>query len=700
MRFAIALLVVICIASVVGTLVQQGQPAQVYVDQFGPFWSRVFGGLGFYSVYSAWWFLLILAILVVSTSLCVARHLPQVLVALRALKEQVREQSLAAHHHKADALLGEDARKALERVVRVLRSAGWQFKLDVRGHGAMLGAKKGSTRKIGYLLTHSAIVMVCLGGLVDSDLVVRLQMWARGLVLTQGGPGALAPAHRMSIGNPAFRAQLRVTEGGRSNLAVIRLQQGMLIQPLPFDVALKKFKVEYYSTGMPKLFASDIVIHDPETGAEVPARVEVNHPFVYRGVAIYQSSFADGGSRLKLRAWPLDAAMGLPADGKGWELRGTVDSALNLPAAFAHDGLPVKLELTELRVINVRNLGGAGPQTGSDMEAEGGWLSTGGLIERHLGAGHKGHSDRRWRNVGPSVTYRLRDAAGQAREFENYMLPVETDGQRLFVFGQRSHPGEPFRYLRIPADEQGSVEGWMRLRWALSDGDLRAEAARRYVAASGASTVPASAPQVTGALALFAGAAATGGFQALSEFLEAQVPPAERAQAAETLLRLVDGALFELNKLARERAGLPPLGQDRAARDFMTQATLALSDASAYGAPAIFTLDEFEHLQASVFQVTRAPGTRAVYVGCAFLVLGVFAMLYIRERRLWVWLQPVQGSDDGSVTYVCCALSAPRRTLDLDREFDELATAILAAPPSFTGLSLPRPGFATQRSAQ
>jgi cytochrome c biogenesis protein ResB len=33
---------------------------------------------------------------------------------------------------------------------------------------------------------------------------------------------------------------------------------------------------------MPKLFASDIVIHDKETGEKIPARVEVNHPARHR----------------------------------------------------------------------------------------------------------------------------------------------------------------------------------------------------------------------------------------------------------------------------------------------------------------------------------------------------------------------------------------------------------------------------------
>ena len=40
MRFAIALLTVICIASVIGTVLQQQQPMTNYVNQFGPFFFK------------------------------------------------------------------------------------------------------------------------------------------------------------------------------------------------------------------------------------------------------------------------------------------------------------------------------------------------------------------------------------------------------------------------------------------------------------------------------------------------------------------------------------------------------------------------------------------------------------------------------------------------------------------------------------
>ena len=71
MRFSISLLTVICIASMIGTVVRQHEPLPNYVNQFGPFWADVFGRAGLYEVYSAPWFLLILTFLVVSTSLCI-----------------------------------------------------------------------------------------------------------------------------------------------------------------------------------------------------------------------------------------------------------------------------------------------------------------------------------------------------------------------------------------------------------------------------------------------------------------------------------------------------------------------------------------------------------------------------------------------------------------------------------------------------
>ena len=76
MRFAISLLTIISIASVIGTVLKQNEPMPNYVNQFGPFWFGIFDRLGLYNVYSSWWFLVILVVLIVSTALCVVRNTP------------------------------------------------------------------------------------------------------------------------------------------------------------------------------------------------------------------------------------------------------------------------------------------------------------------------------------------------------------------------------------------------------------------------------------------------------------------------------------------------------------------------------------------------------------------------------------------------------------------------------------------------
>jgi cytochrome c biogenesis protein len=92
----------------------------------------------------------------------------------------------------------------------------------------------------------------------------------------------------------------------------------------------------------------------------------------------------------------------------------------------------------------------------------------------------------------------------------------------------------------------------------------------------------------------------------------------------------------------------------------------------------IFQLTDFKQVQASVFQVARAPGKNLVYLGCALLIVGVFVMLYVRDRRLWVWLQPDPAAPgDTTRTRITTALSSTRRTLDGDHEFERLNKALL-----------------------
>ena len=517
-------------------------------------------------------------------------------------------------------------------------------------------------------------MLVCIGGLLDGDLVVRAQMLLNGKETFNGG-GMIADVpqqHRLSERNPTFRGNLMVAEGSQSSTAILNQSDGILLQELPFAIELKKFIVEYYSTGMPKLFASDIVIHDKTTGEKVPARVEVNHPASYRGIEIYQSSFDDGGSKVTLNAMPMDS------QGKAFELQGVIGGS----APLVRGKEQITVEFTGLRVINVENFANQ-ELAGVDVRK----VDLRNALEQRLGAANKITTHKELRNVGPSVSYKLRDAAGQAREFNNYMVPIDMgDGVPVFLLGVRETPSEPFRYLRIPSDSQGSMEEFIRLRNALANPQFLEQAVRRYSRQAVDSNRPDLAQQLQEssmrALMLFGGMALPDqkpteavGLQAIADFIESNVPEADRAKAGEVLVRILNGSLFELLQVARSDAGLKPLSADDQSRAFMTQAVLALSDVSLYPASFVLQLSDFTQLQASVFQVARAPGKTIVYLGCFLLIVGIFAMLYIRERRLWVWLAPLQQSTD--VTQASMALSTNRKTMDADREFDHLKNRLL-----------------------
>ncbi|HEY9224583.1 MAG TPA: cytochrome c biogenesis protein ResB [Variovorax sp.] len=678
MRFAIALLTIICVASIIGTVLKQHEPIGNYINQFGPFWAALFRAARLDAIYSAWWFLLILLFLVISTSLCIARNTPHILKDLKTFKEDIRAQSLKAFGQRAAATLGEAPEAAAQRIGQLLAGGGWKVKLQHReGAGWMVAARAGGAHKLGYIAAHGAIVLICIGGLFDGDLVVRAQTWFNGKsVFTGGGMIADVPAeHRLSPSNPTFRGNILVPEGGRSSVAILNQSDGVLLQELPFSIELKKFIVDYYSTGMPKLFASEVVLHDRETGAEVPARIEVNHPASYKGVEIYQSSFDDGGSTVKLKAVPMAAAT------KPFELEGTIGGS----SEITNGSDKLTLEYVALRVINVENFGGEanGPMTsGADVRK----VDLQHSLESRLGAANKTNKPKVLRNIGPSIGYKLRDAAGQAREYQNYMVPVDTgDGQPVFLLGMRERPEDPFRYLRVPADETGSMDGFIRMRDALGDEALRARAVERYVARASDPQRPELGEQLrasaTRALALFAGtervkadATSKGGWQAIAEFMELNVPEAERARAGAVLVRILNEVLFEVLNLSRERAGLAALPGDDKSQAFLTQAVLAMSDAHFYPAPFAMMMTDFKQVQASVFQVARAPGKSVVYLGCLLLIIGIFAMLYVRERRLWVWLVP-EGADGSGATM---AFSVNRRTMDSDREFDNLKNKLLA----------------------
>lgn len=657
MRFAVSLLMFICVASLIGTVLQQNLGANAYIDQFGPFWYAVFDKFSIWSIYNNWWFLLIMTFLVISTGLCLIRNTPKMLRDMRTFREYVRGNSLRAFPNRVELNSTQSATDSLAFTQKWLTSQGYKYKLRQDDDAVLVAAKKGSANRLGYIFTHAAIVVICIGGLLDSELPVRLQVWLGGKEpITQNMLISEVPASgRLALANPSFRANLLVPDGGQSSSGIISVDDGVLVQPLPFVLKLNRFLVDYYSTGMPSSFKSEVEITDPDTGKTFSQTIEVNEPLRFKGVTVYQSSFDDGGSKVELLGYPLQGSQN-----KTFDLHAEVGKPVELTLGEDGNAQNLNVDVSGLRVINVENMqGDIMPQPKAFTE--------------HVAAvtgSAAAKSNENLKNVGPSVQYRIIGTDGQSHEFTNYMLPVELDGTLVFLAGMRASPAEPYRYVRFPADTDRSMAEFMDLRAALADPDMLDTAINRFATANANGNIqePLLLRAAKGALESFA----KGGFNGIIS----NVPDADREKVLEFAVPMIQVTLGELRNVMREQTGRPVLASSgpeaAAAESWLQMALLAFANLPDYPAPVFLSLKSFDHIQASVFQVTRSPGKNTVYIGSLFLVIGVFSMFYIRDRRVWVWIRP---HEQGST--ILAAMTSQRRTLDFNHEFERFKQAFV-----------------------
>ncbi|MBV1774610.1 cytochrome c biogenesis protein ResB [Burkholderiaceae bacterium DAT-1] len=617
MRFAISLLVIIAIASVIGTVLKQNEASNNYVIEFGAFWANIFDTIGLFDVYHAGWFLGILGFLILSTSLCIWRQWPSMLRDIRQYREHAKDNSLRAMAHHAEFAHSSTPDSLAEKVQNWWQSQGYRIKQVNREDGLMLAAKKGSLQRLGYLFAHVAIVVICIGGLLDGNVVLQAQRWL-GLKTLQVSASSLSeiPASaRLGTGNFSFRADMnRVAEGSSRDYAIQNEGKGFMIQELPFTIKLKQFHVEHYSTGQPKLFASDIEVTEKATGKVTTGTVKVNHPLIVDGIAIYQATFGDGGSPLEFKVWPLLG--GQPSAIKGQSLS-------TVPVSFGPQAY--SLEFDDLRVFNIENLGDA---TAGNRD-----------LDKVFQDARAVRTEKKLKNVGPSITFKLRDAQGQAHEYRNYMQPFEEEGRYYLLSGVRAAVADPFAFVRFPLDKDFKLDTYMRLKDVMLDPAFRDEIVSQtsaQLAQSGNS--PQFKQQFEQGLRFVLSQFASGGFQALERFLKERVPADKREAVAQPLLKSLQGAAFVAMDIAQKHAGQSPIEVDADGKQyrFLMDSLTAMSAGFEYGSPVYLQMVDFKEVKSSGFQLTRSPGKNLVYLGSLLLVLGIICMFYVRENRMWL----------------------------------------------------------------
>lgn len=624
MSFAVSMLVFLGIASIIGTMLKQNEPYENYIIKLGEFWFVYFEKIGLYDVYHSIWFLIILLFLVLSTTLCIIKNTPAILKDFSVFKDSLEEKSLLSFTHHL--VIKNKKYVNTSKILHYLKQSKYKVKEKSKENGDFLiVAKKGNYQRIGYILTHIGVVIICLGGLLDGNLIFKAQeLLGYKKIETLDMPASKVPeASRLSVSNTSFRANMTLAEGSSDNVAFVRMKDGYLVQDLPFKITLKDFRINHYSTGMPKSFESDLVISDPELSQDITKTISVNHPFTYKGIAIYQSDFQDGGTKLNIKLRSLFNSNSTQ------KIDGKIFDKVKL------DKDQITYEFNDFKKFNVL----------------------------HLKEGEK----EKPRNVGPSVTYKVRNSSGQAREYLSYQYPMPIEGRSFYISGMRETPQEEFKYLKIPADAKGSIDEFMLFKDALQNKTL-IESVAKKIANQSTSNIDKNnevkesfEKSVNKLMALFG----QGGFSNIAENIDKNIPANEKEKAVQTYLKIIDIASSEIYK-ARFKLADKDLNQTRII--FIQDALNAYSDIFFYGVPYYFELTSYEQKEASGLQLTKSPGQFWVYLGSLSLVLGIFSMIYLHERKLWLLIKAKGG--------VILSLSSNRKNIDFENDFKKLIQEI------------------------
>ncbi len=311
LRLAILLLLVIAIASIGGTVIEQGQSLSFYQANypedpalFGFLSWRVLVALGLDHVYRTPWYLTLLVLFGVSLITCtLSRQVPALTAAQRWQYYQAPQQFTKL------ALSTTIPQASLKDLATALSAKGYR----VWQTDNQLYARKGMVGRIGPIVVHASMILILLGGIL----------------------GALT----------GFMAQELVPSGETFHLQHI-VQAGPLARiPRHWLVKVNRFWIDYTEAGDIDQFYSDLSVLDGE-GQEVKrGTIHVNQPLSYGGVTLYQADWGIAAIRFRLNNSPvLQLPMAqLDTAGKG-RLWGT--------------WLPTKPDLSEGISLIVRDLQG------------------------------------------------------------------------------------------------------------------------------------------------------------------------------------------------------------------------------------------------------------------------------------------------------------------------------------------------------
>ena len=259
-KLAIFLFLFLAATSILGTIIQQGMPIERYKALYS---SGVFSVLKFFNIfdmYHSWWFTTLLTLLSINIIVCTFKQVPRVIRLISPEKKEIddtvfRSSQIRKTFQSQKKL--SDIERQSEILIKSLVEAPVK---TVKNDTIYFLAEKGKYSRLGMIFVHISILLILAGGLAGTML--------------------------------GFAGQMNIVEGEKSD--TVTLFGGKGTEKLGFDVRCDDFTVEFYETGMPKEYKTDLTIIDDEKKV-VSGTMRVNHPFIYKGLKFCQATYGIAG---------------------------------------------------------------------------------------------------------------------------------------------------------------------------------------------------------------------------------------------------------------------------------------------------------------------------------------------------------------------------------------------------------------------
>ena len=290
--FGITLLVLLITACMIGMLIQQQEleTFSKYYAELTPAEKYVYGYLGFFNIYHAWYFNLLLLLLSLNIILASIDHFPSAWSYFRRKKltasptfaqtQRVRVEPVEVRGVKPDELV--------TRASEAARAMKFKVKVTAEETRTTLFAERGVWNRLGAYAVHVSLLTIFLGGFLTATRSHSGGMWVI--------PGETS--------NEMIQQVFNVDNASTTHAVTTRkLELPFTVETLDIQQKLID-KNKFIDASNTLDWLTRVKIKD-ETG-EHEALIHLNSPYDYRGYRFFQASFQGLGSArtINLRVTP------------------------------------------------------------------------------------------------------------------------------------------------------------------------------------------------------------------------------------------------------------------------------------------------------------------------------------------------------------------------------------------------------------